>query len=163
MGFISETQKIRSKIAKYLNGKVADIGCGHDPVIPDAFGIDCRPFPHVKHITRNLNKISEELGELAGAFDVVYSSHCLEHFHDDIGALSDWVRMAKDGGYIILYLPDDRFYRNDLNPDHVQRYEHESFVESFLPKISGATLVESGPDVGDDRYSFYVVLKKSSN
>lgn len=155
--FTSETQKIRPIIQKHLTGLIVDIGCGHDPVTPDAFGIDCRKFPHVKHVTRNLDRLSQELPEMRA--DVVYSSHCLEHFADDEAALRDWANLLKPDGLLILYLPDDRHYDNGKNPEHLQRYTYPQFLSEFLPRFE-LTVVESGEDFGPDRYSFYVVLRR---
>lgn len=155
----SETQKIRPSIQKYLHGDIADIGCGHDPVTDAAFGIDCRPFPHVKHVTRNLDKLSSEV---QARFDVVYSSHCLEHFSDDAAAITDWLSLLKQNGTLILYLPDDRHYDNNKNPEHLQRYTYPEFIQKFLPQFP-VQVIDSGEDFGFDRYSFFVVLKKSQS
>jgi predicted SAM-dependent methyltransferase len=156
--YSSETQKIRPSIQKHLSGLVVDIGCGHDPVTPDAFGIDCRKFPHVKHVTRNLDRLSQELPHLKA--DVVYSSHCLEHFADDLAAARDWLNLLKPNGLLVLYLPDDRHYNNAANPDHLQRYTYPQFMNEFVTQLQ-VTVIESGEDFGDDRYSFYCVLQRT--
>jgi len=158
--YISETQKIRPKIEKYLFGEVADIGCGHDPVVPNAFGIDCRSFPHVKLLTKRLDQLSVENPALVERFDVVYSSHCLEHFSNDVDAINDWCKLIKRDGFLILYLPDDRYYRNDLNPEHLHRYYYHDFMREFMPRFQFLHILDSGEDIGDDRYSFFVVAKK---
>ena len=40
-----------------------------------------------------------------GLYDYVFSSHCLEHLTDPIGALLHWKTRIKKGGVLFLYLP----------------------------------------------------------
>lgn len=40
-----------------------------------------------------------------GTFDVVYSSHTLEHAHDPVAALREFRRVAKDSGELVLVVP----------------------------------------------------------
>ena len=53
-------------------------------------------------------------------YDLVYSSHCLEHMIDAKTALNEWWSLLKTGGYMILVLPDydlyeQKIYRNELH------------------------------------------------
>lgn len=162
MGFCSETEKIRPRIIKYCNGHVLDIGCGSDKVCPEAIGLDCRDLPGVNMLTKDLNKISKSHPDFVGYFDCVYSSHCLEHFEDDIGAIRDWLRLLKIGGFLVLYLPDDLHYDNDSNPEHLHRYKLKEFVNEFMKQFEEIEVIEGGPDIGEDRYSFFVVAQKKS-
>jgi len=43
-----------------------------------------------------------------GAYDFVLSSHCLEHLANPIAALREWARVTRDGGHLLLILPDPR-------------------------------------------------------
>lgn len=40
-----------------------------------------------------------------GQYDFVISSHCLEHNWDAIGALKEWLRVVKVGGYVFTIFP----------------------------------------------------------
>src|SRR5579863_283026 len=94
--YYSETQKIKPKIESYLKGTIIDIGCNRHKITEDALGVDCVPYPGVNHVilTSGLDKLSTgELAHLKGKADVVYSSHCLEHFRDDLSALKDWCQL----------------------------------------------------------------------
>lgn len=55
-----------------------------------------------------------DLGDI-GEFDVVYSSHCLEHLHDYdvIKALQEFNRVLKKGGFLMVFVPD----LEDVKPD----------------------------------------------
>ena len=46
--------------------------------------------------------------------DYVLSSHVVEHFFDTIGAISEWLRVIRPGGYVFMIIPHkDRIY--DIN------------------------------------------------
>lgn len=152
----SETDKIKPKIQKYLNGKIIDIGCGGDKITPDSYGVDCRPLPGVNLVVRFLNNLSNLIPDL---FDVVYSSHCLEHMADDVACLKDWLESIKPGGLLILYLPDIRHY-HEFNPEHFQAYAYEEFMRKMKANFPNIQEVESGMDLGREKYSFYCVFKK---
>jgi glycosyltransferase involved in cell wall biosynthesis/SAM-dependent methyltransferase len=46
------------------------------------------------------------------SLDYVLSSHVLEHFHDPIGALKEWARVVRPGGYLFMIIP-----HRDRTPD----------------------------------------------
>lgn len=158
MPFFSETAKIRDRIKKYLKGHMLDIGCGSEKVDCYALGVDVRSLPTVDVVVSKLEKLSDCLNLPNEWFDLIFSSHCLEHISDDVGALNDWILMLNSGGHLVLYLPDVRYYK-EKNPDHAHDYTLDSFLE-FMKRFEQVELVDSGLDVGEDRYSFFVVYKK---
>jgi predicted SAM-dependent methyltransferase len=173
MGYGSETAKIRDKVLQYLGDCVIDIGYGGDPVTPNAFTVDGRPLPGLSHRTDNLYTLHEELYGQIPLADTVFSSHTLEHLSDHFGAIFSWSQLIKSGGYLVLYLPDGRYYNNRENPEHMVDTKYEDFMFWFERTWCGAgkdfrgnnfeatfRLIESGMDVGEDRYSFYLVAQK---
>lgn len=164
MGFSSETEKIRPKVLKYLEGdSVLDYGCGGSKVVPHALGIDMRPMPDVDLVTQSIDEVydlSSRLQNYVGNTDAVFSSHFLEHVADDVRLIKSWAAMLKPGGFLVLYLPDDKKYDNSKNPEHLQIYTHDTFVSDFLPKFPELETIEHGTDYGEDRYSFYTVSRK---
>lgn len=93
-------------------GKGIDIGCGPDPVTPDARRFD------VEH--GDANVISKYVDE---QFDFVYSSHCLEHMRDPKAAILEWWKLVRPGGYLFVAVPDEDLYEQGVfpsrfNPDH---------------------------------------------
>lgn len=155
--YVSETQKIRPIVEKYCTGSVVDIGCGDDIIVPTAIGVDVRKTKTATIITDKFKTLSEVLNR---KFDTVFSSHCLEHIDNDVVAVLDWINLLNDGGHLILYLPDDDHYDNSKNPDHLHWYKYKSFVAWFLHYFPKMKILDHGLDVGEDRYSFWLVAKK---
>lgn len=136
-----------------------DIGCGRHKIVPSAFGVDMIAEDNIDHNTKDLYTLDEQLPAKAGTFDVVYSSHCLEHVHDPIKAIKCWSKMLKPMGLLILYLPDSRHYNNDNNIYHLQSFEYKVFMRWFQ-QFKNLKVIESNQDIGEDRYSFYLVAQK---
>jgi SAM-dependent methyltransferase len=69
--------------------------------------------------------------------DAVYSSHCLEHIPDFIGAIQEWYRVAKIGGSIIASVPSMQMYERRRRPpsrfngSHVRFYTPASLLGEF--------------------------------
>jgi trans-aconitate methyltransferase len=153
---------------KYIRGegeRILDYGCGHDKIIKNAVGIDIRPCEGVDIVTNGINGVYDlsenvALRNWVENTSVVFSSHFLEHVKDDVRMVNSWIKMLKVGGYLILYLPDDNHYDNSANPEHLHRYTYSDFTDNFIAKFAELELIDGGSDVGDDRYSFYVVLQK---
>jgi SAM-dependent methyltransferase len=113
---MNETSKTRRLWNDYhhgiLSGNGIDIGCGKDPVTPNARIFDLEQGD-ANHITRY---VSEQ-------FDFVYSSHCLEHMRDAKAAIREWWRLVRPGGHLFIIVPDEDLYEQGIfpsrfNPDH---------------------------------------------
>lgn len=157
----SEVEKIRDKLSKYLSGVMIDIGTHlhFDKIHPDAIGVGLKFGANVSYLAKSLEDLSAEIPELVGKCDVAFSCHILQGFeHHDL-VLFDWTRFIKTGGYLILYLPDVRMYEMS-NPDHKHKYRYEDFLAWLGMNFPQLKVVDSGLDVGPDKYSFYIVAKK---
>jgi SAM-dependent methyltransferase len=157
----SETQKIRPLVARYVLGDVLDIGCGTHKISIDAIGVDIRKTSAVERVVNSFDCLREVKGIGDIKWDTVFSSHCLEHLKDDWQAIEDWCNLLKKNGHLILYLPDDAHYDNDKNPEHLHRYKYEEFLKEFKARCPFMEVVCSGPHVGYDLYSFYLVAKNT--
>jgi predicted SAM-dependent methyltransferase len=125
-----------------------DIGCmKKEWAFPGAIPIDLT-FDNGYHAT-NLPD---------GEVDYIFSSHCLEHINDWVGALDYWGTKLKKGGVIFLYLPDysqeywrpwnNRKHINILTPEYLKNYfEDKNFEKVFV----------SGVDLNN---SFIVMVEK---
>ena len=123
---MSETALIRQEASKYItpeqNG--VDIGSNGDPLFPQSISIDriggtrLGPLVQLRGDALNLKWFQDK------SLDYVYSSHCFEDFknEDKSRALVEWVRVIREGGYLLLYLPDQKRYeaecqRNGSRPN----------------------------------------------
>jgi hypothetical protein len=180
MAYMSEAAKVRDlpEVMKYITGEVLDVACGGDKIIPSAIGFDGRALPGVD-IIGNHGDIWEKIrhfrkdNHFFDVFDTIFSSHFLEHCSDQYGTINQWMMMVKKGGNLILYLPDGDHYDNKANPEHMVDMKYEPFMfwirrafcgegKDFkgdnMPKFFD--LVDHALDIGPDRYSFYVILRK---
>lgn len=111
---------------KYCQGRGLDIGYGGDPVVTNVRGWD---FEHGDaQLLRGLDDNS---------FDFVYSSHLLEHVPDVELALTNWWRVLKPGGYLLLLLPHRDLYEKKTTLPSRFNEDHLHF---FLPDN------DDGPD-----------------
>ena len=88
-----------------LKGRGIDIGCGTDPVTPDAYAFDLGQG--------DANEITKYVND---QFDFVFSSHCLEHMVDPPKALAGWWEIVRRGGYLFLIVPDEDLYEQGVFP-----------------------------------------------
>lgn len=108
MNEASKTNKLRGpQFARtYLHGKVLDIGAGGDTVCATARSFDVEDG--------DANRITDYIP--AESYDVVHSSHCLEHMFNPVDALHTWWAVLKKGGYLILVVPEENLYEQGLFP-----------------------------------------------
>jgi SAM-dependent methyltransferase len=109
-----------------ISGKGIDIGCGPDPITPDARRFDIEDG--------DANEISKYVHD---QFDFVYSSHCLEHMHDPRQAVLEWWKLVKPGGHLFFIIPDEDLYEQGVfpsrfNPDHKATFTI-SKIKSWSP------------------------------
>jgi len=79
------------------------LGCGN--IYNRKFiNIDGYPFPHVDYV-QSIDKLSQ-FNE--GSVDLIYASHCLEHFSylKTKAVLGEWFRVLKKGAVLRLSVPD---------------------------------------------------------
>ena len=130
-------------VAKLVDGKFCDIGCGIGAVAgiyamlsgKKSYGID-QSLTAMKHASKeslyfgvscafsvgNIYKV----GIKNGAFDTVYLGQILEHLEDEKGALDEAMRLLRPGGKLIVSVPVEGRIPDD---DHVREYTKESLRE----------------------------------
>jgi SAM-dependent methyltransferase len=164
---MDETSKIRSIRGKefrdiYFSGRVVDIGCGRDIVVPHAIPFDLEQGD----AQRILDYLEPE------SFDCVHSSHCLEHMRDVESALKQWWALIRPGGYLVIVVPDEDLYEQGawpslFNPDHKATFnlgKSESWspvsydLQALAQALPGAQVIEAC--VQDNAYDHRLARKK---
>ena len=114
-----KTEKIRGPEfrSKYFSGKVLDIGCGNNLVVPNAV-----PFDKDQG---DAQKILDYLEP--NTFDCVHSSHSLEHMRDVPQALEQWWQLVKPGGAMVIVVPDEDLYEQGAWPSLFNRDHSATF------------------------------------
>src|SRR5690606_12094815 len=92
----------------YMVGDAIDIGAG-----PDGLSRQQDAWPKLTSV-RDWDLADGDAQLMAGvpdeSFDVVHSSHCLEHMRDPWEAIDHWWRIVKPGGHLIVIVPDEDMY-----------------------------------------------------
>lgn len=165
---ISETSKCRDSLAPFCQGDGLDIGYGGDPITPNAICMDlpeayAKYLDNVQHLhgdARNLNWFKD------GCLDFIYSSHVLEDFEETEPVLTEWLRVLKPGGNLVLYLPDEQTYREHCkkqgkppNPHHIHDHFSLGYMREILDQRDDIEIIHEKFPVGI--YSFELVIKKT--
>jgi predicted SAM-dependent methyltransferase/ADP-heptose:LPS heptosyltransferase len=164
-----ESRKVRFDVLPYVAKGGIDLGCGGEKVWPHLIGIDDNTDQRLFGSTTRPDLIMrvERLGMFAdGFFDSVFSSHTLEHLEDYRAALTEWWRILKVGGYLVLYLPHRDLYprigQPGANPDHKHDFENADIIEAMMSIAPDWRLVEDQVRDEGYEYSFFQVFQKTA-
>jgi len=111
---------------RYFRGQGVDIGGKPDPL-----SLYCEMFPLVEAIrTWDLEDGDAQImaGVADNTFDFVHSSHCLEHLHDPVQGLVNWLRVIKPGGHLVITIPDEDLYEQGVFPSEFNRDHKWTFT-----------------------------------
>lgn len=159
-----------------MSAPVLDIGCGRDPICPDAVKYD-RMFGSGDATT--CADIADE------SYLFVNASHVLEHLHDPRAAVKNWYRILGPGGRMLIAVPHRELYEkrkalpSRWNDDHKWMFmpEHDEppqtlglrrLIEQQIPGgeivyfgVCNEGWVDLGPDVHSvGEYGIEVVVRK---
>ena len=159
----SETAKYRHLTAPYCmpNGMPAcgvDIASQGDPVVPWAIQFDL-PVEEFNRYCSNhpakgpiqLRGHGHALPFDSESLDFVYSSHLLEDYLDWVPVLTEWVRVLRPNGYLIILVPDKTLWNlaiaNGQSPNCSHTHESRvgelaEYAERFGLKIIEDRLTE---------------------
>ena len=90
--------------------------------------------PYVGSGKQFIGEASLMEGFTEGNYDFIVSSHCLEHIANPLKAISNWLRLLKERGALLLVVPDRRY-----------SFDHRRHVASF-----GHLLEDFNNDIGED-------------
>lgn len=138
--------------AKYFcKGVGIDIGCNNEEW----------SFPGSKCIDIEFNDPWDAYNLPDEKYDYIFSSHCLEHLNDWVGALDYWTDHLKDdSGVLFLYLPhyDQKYWRPWNNRKHNHAFFPQIIVD-YLTDSGYKNIIHSEKDLN---HSFIVVAQKGS-
>jgi SAM-dependent methyltransferase len=108
-------------VRKYFVGNGIDIGGKPDPlaIYQEFFPLmtDVRTWDVEDGDAQFLETVDDN------SYEFVHSSHCLEHLHEPVQGLKNWLRVIKEDGYLIITVPDEDLYEqgefpSTFNLDH---------------------------------------------
>lgn len=135
----------------FCKGYGVDIGCNRlEWAFPGAIGIDL-----------NFNDGNSAYDFNYTELDFIYSSHCLEHLSDWVGALDYWTSKLKHGGILFLYLPhySQEYWRPWNNRKHLHIFTPD-IIFDYMIANNYTNVFKSDRDLND---SFIVVGEKNEN
>lgn len=114
--FKSPTSKLANKFLSGLKG--IEMGASaHNPFGLDTINVDFTDRTDTSWVKEQIENCGEaakvdvvadgtKLPFYDGQWDFVVSSHCLEHNWDTLGALKEWIRVVKPGGFVFTIFPN---------------------------------------------------------
>jgi len=125
---------------------ILDVGCGGGHTTEhflrqgfDVTGVTGNPYEAIECERRGIGVVTGDFQFLAAAdesFDMVFSSHSLEHSISPLFALAEWKRVVRPGGYVMIALPMP--IEEDLRVAYSDHYDPVSDAMDF-----GATCGEA--------------------
>jgi SAM-dependent methyltransferase len=131
---------------------ILDVGCGNNSpfdtkiILPNCnyTGIDIDNYNQVKPLLADNyfivkpQNFSNDISDLPGLFDVVISSHNLEHCHDRKSTLEAMMSKLKIGGKLFLSFPCEssiNFPKRDGSLNYYDDLTHEGLPPSFAETL----------------------------
>lgn len=158
-----ESRKIKYLLPKYTRGNVLEIGCGTEKAFPHFIGYDSG-----HHFGKGAADIVGDAADLSlfadNSMDAVFSSHVLEHMEDMQGAINEWCRVIKPGGFLCLYVPSANLYpkcgEKGANPDHKQDIYPGDVIACLDDSPYWFRQCECEERDNDNEYSLFEVYEK---
>ena len=121
---------------RWMRGEGIDIGCGYDSLANLVSFFPLITSVRSWDLPDGDGMLMEGVED--SSFDFVHSSHCLEHLHDPYLAMQNWIRICRDGGHLIVTVPDEDLYEQGVWPSTFNTDHKWSFTiakrQSWSPK-----------------------------
>ncbi len=138
--FYDHAWSLLHEIIRNLRGdRILDVGCGTGLALSvvqafypykECTGIepadDGKPYWEKRGINVKVGSATA-IDFPDASFDTVYSSHVVEHIHDDHAAVREIIRVAKQRAFIVV--PDGDVQAKAFGSPHVQVYNRVNFTE----------------------------------
>ena len=164
----NESLKCRWDIVPYTRGRGIDVGCGSTKLFAHFIGVDNMRDTRLFQAAMDPDIVADAMDMpffTSGSLDFVFSSHTLEHIEDHVKALTEWWRVVKQDGHLVLYLPHADFYprigEKGSNDDHKHDFLPDDIVKT-MAEIGNWDLVVREERDGGDEYSMLLVFRKKA-
>lgn len=165
--FVSSEEKLAlEELAPHLDGTVLDLGCGGKKIDPRVIGVDIRPNGQMgvgyNSLIASGGEVACDVVELSPfadkSVDAILAKHLLEHILDVPKALREWGRVLKDGGRLVILVPDWRYCEAiSCDPSHVHAFTPESLT-SMIDAVGGFKVTRT--ELVPAGYVFMLSLEK---
>lgn len=155
-------------------GVGVDIASQGDPVVPWAVQFDL-PAEEFAHYNSNhapqgpiqLRGHADKLPFDSSSLDFVYSSHLLEDFLDWTPILTEWTRVLKPGGHLIILVPDKVRWNEAIlkgqPPNCAHTHEsHAGELSTYADGLGLEVIEDRLTDLWEGDYSVLYVAKKKA-
>lgn len=120
-----------------VGDKVVEMGVGFNKTVPHAIGVDrVAPNDDCQHIGLRpcvadvQADVSKPLPFPDLSVDTIIARHVLEHITDTIETLTNWNRILKMGGRLLIAVPNQELCNSiPLNPEHVHAFTPTSLAK----------------------------------
>lgn len=162
-----ETHLRRHLTVPYCQGNGVDLGSAGLPVVPWAIQVDHPDNNYDQLIKQSIHLTIDaiELPFKNETLDFVYASHLLEDFLYWEPILTEWNRVIKIGGHIVLMVPDHERFRECVRNGQSDNmaHKHESYpgelTKYYACMFNNFTVIE---DYITDGYNILFVAKKTA-
>lgn len=151
----SETAKARHLVAHYCCGNGCDVGSGGDPVVPHAIQVELSDEKFAWYNSGHAPATPLQFRSDTAFMDLPFkdktldwlsSAHLIEDYVDWTPILTEWVRVLKPGGFLIILLPDKARWAKALEggqpPNNQHRHEsHVGELSTYAPAL-GLLVIE---------------------
>ncbi len=165
--FVGRRDIIFRNMPKKKELKILDVGCSGginikylgEKGFENIFGIDTSKQAIKSCKKKGIKNVSVVDGSKTHfknkEFDIIIASDVLEHIKDDEKALSEWKRILKDEGKLILFVPAFNFLwsNHDNINRHFRRYSKKELIK--IVKESGFGIIKAS------YWNFFVFLPSS--
>jgi SAM-dependent methyltransferase len=102
---------VRELGPRYLRGRLVDIGCGYKPyerdlrgIVSEHVGVDYEQTPYdLSRVDIVATAYSVPVAD--DSFDCALATEVLEHLEDPVAAVSEWLRIVRPGGHLLVTTP----------------------------------------------------------
>lgn len=175
----SESSKYKALTRQYCRLTNGQPGCGvdiasqGDPVVPWAIQFDLPPqefaFYNDNHLPRGpiqLTGWAQDLPFESNSLDFVFSSHLLEDFLDWDPILTEWTRVLKPGGNLIILVPDKELWAAALAKGQPPNcaHKHESYpgeLSTYAAKLGLSVIKDELTALFPGDYTILFVGRKN--